>query len=213
MLESGAVILDKTPFYGESGGQQGDHGTLKAEGVEFKVQDAQKTGDGIIVHSGELASGTLSAGDTVTARVCRGRRDKIRRNHTSTHLLNQALREVVDSTIKQAGSLVASDYLRFDFNYFEAVKPEQLREIERVVNKQILKNTLVGIQEMSLTEVQKSDDIQAVFDDKYGDTVRVVSVGDFSKETLRRNACELHRADRAVPYCFRIIRGRRHPPY
>ncbi|MBN2163705.1 MAG: alanine--tRNA ligase [Pontiellaceae bacterium] len=182
VLESGAVILDKTPFYGESGGQQGDHGTLKAEGVEFKVQDAQKTGDGIIIHSGELVSGKLNAGDKVTARVCRGRRDKIRRNHTSTHLLNQALREVVDSTIKQAGSLVASDYLRFDFNYFEAVKPEQLREIERVVNKQILRNTLVGIQEMSLADVQKSDDIQAVFDDKYGDTVRVVSVGDFSKE-------------------------------
>ncbi|MBN2702817.1 MAG: alanine--tRNA ligase [Pontiellaceae bacterium] len=178
----GAVILKESPFYPESGGQEGDYGTLKADGVEFRVTDTQKSPDGIILHSGEWVSGTLQKGDRVTASVCEGRRDKIRRNHTSTHLLNQALREVVDSTIKQAGSLVAPGYLRFDFNYFEAVKPAQLREIERVVNTQILKNTPVGIQEMALADVQKAADIQAVFDDKYGETVRVVSVGDFSKE-------------------------------
>jgi alanyl-tRNA synthetase len=182
VLESGAVILDQTPFYPESGGQEADHGTLKAEGLEFKVTDTQKSPEGIIIHSGELTGGLLRKGNKITARVCRGRRDKIRRNHTSTHLLNQALRGVVDPSIKQAGSLVASDYLRFDFNHFEAVTSEQLREIERVVNKEILRNTLVGIQEMAMADVQKADDIQAVFDDKYGDTVRVVSVGDFSKE-------------------------------
>ena len=182
VLESGAVILKETPFYGESGGQQGDRGTLKAEGVEFKVADTQKSPEGIILHTGELVCGELKKGDTVTANVCRGRRDKIRRNHTATHLLNQALREVVDSSIKQAGSMVASDYLRFDFNHFEAVKADQLREIERLVNKEILKNTPVATEEMALADVQKADDIQAVFDDKYGDTVRVVGVGAFSKE-------------------------------
>jgi alanyl-tRNA synthetase len=182
VLESGAIILKETPFYGESGGQQGDHGTLKADGVEFKVHDTQKSPEGIMLHSGELVSGDLKKGDVVTASVCRGRRDKIRRNHTATHMLNSALREVVDSTIKQAGSMVASDYLRFDFNYFEAVKPEQLREIERLVNKEILKNTALETVEMSLADVQNASDIQAVFDDKYGDTVRVVQLGDFSKE-------------------------------
>ena len=182
VLESGAVILNKTPFYGESGGQQGDRGTLKSADAEFKVTDTQKSPEGIMLHSGELVSGALKKGDSVMAVVCGGRRADIQRNHTSTHLLNQALREVVDSSIKQAGSLVASDYLRFDFNYFEAVKPEQLREIERVVNREILKNAAVNTQEMAMAEVQKSADIQAVFDDKYGDTVRVVSVGGFSKE-------------------------------
>ncbi len=182
VLESGAVILKETPFYGESGGQQGDHGTLKAEGVEFRVTDTQKSSEGIVLHIVEKVSGELKKGDVITANVCRGRRDKIRRNHTSTHLLNQALRTVVESSVKQAGSLVAADYLRFDFNHFEAVNSAQLREIERLVNKEILKNTAVETVEMPLAEVQKADDIQAVFDDKYGDTVRVVKVGDFSKE-------------------------------
>ncbi|WP_372808938.1 alanine--tRNA ligase [Pontiella sp.] len=182
VLESGAVILKETPFYGESGGQQGDKGTLKAEGVHFSVRDTQKSPEGIILHMGTLSEGELKKGDTVTATVCRGRRDKIRRNHTATHMLNQALREVVDSSVKQAGSMVASDYLRFDFNHFEAVTGEQLREIERVVNKEILKNTAVETREMAMADVQKADDIQAVFDDKYGETVRVVSIEGFSKE-------------------------------
>ncbi len=182
-----SIILDKTPFYPEMGGQIGDTGTLrvvaKEETIgELKVTDTQKQGD-LFVHSARLVSGRApEPGEGVLLDVDAERRDKIRRNHTSTHLLNEALREAVDSTIKQAGSMVASDYLRFDFNYFEAVKPEQLREIERLVNKEILKNTTVETVEMSLTDVQKADDIQAVFDDKYGDTVRVVSVGDFSKE-------------------------------
>ncbi|WP_372845967.1 alanine--tRNA ligase, partial [Pontiella sp.] len=182
VLESGAVILKETPFYGESGGQQGDKGTLKADGVHFSVRDTQKSPEGIILHMGALTEGELKKGDTVTATVCRGRRDKIRRNHTATHMLNQALREVVDSSVKQAGSMVASDYLRFDFNHFEAVTGEQLREIERVVNKEILKNTAVETREMAMADVQKADDIQAVFDDKYGETVRVVSIEGFSKE-------------------------------
>ncbi len=182
VLDSGVILLKETPFYPESGGQQGDHGTLNAEGIEFKVHDTQKSPDGVILHTGELISGELKKGDRVTASVDRYRRGQIRRNHTSTHLLNQALREVVDSSIKQAGSMVGSDYLRFDFNYFEAVKPDQLREIERMVNHEILRNTPLKTLEMSLADVQNAGDIQAVFDDKYGETVRVVTIGNYSKE-------------------------------
>ncbi|HEY5653213.1 MAG TPA: alanine--tRNA ligase [Pontiella sp.] len=182
VIENGTVILKASPFYPESGGQEGDQGTLTAEGVEFKVYDTQKSPEGIILHTGEILSGEIKKGDTLTATVCDFRRNKIRKNHTSTHLLNQALRQVVDSSIKQAGSLVAPDYLRFDFNHFEAVKPDQLREIEVLVNLEIMKNTTLQTEEMALEDVQKSGDIQAVFDDKYGKTVRVVSVGNFSKE-------------------------------
>jgi alanyl-tRNA synthetase len=182
VIDHATVILKQTPFYGESGGQQGDHGTLTAEGMEFKVLDTQKSSDGVMLHSGQLVAGEIKNRDRVTAAVERYRRGQIRRNHTATHMLNAALREVVDSSIKQAGSMVAGEYLRFDFNYFEALKPEQLREIERVVNHQILKNTPLETREMALADVQKAGDIQAVFDDKYGATVRVVSVGNFSKE-------------------------------
>ena len=179
VLDSGAVVLEETPFYPESGGQLSDQGTLTCGDSVFHVQAVQKTPEGIILHSGE---GSLKKGDRVHAKIDTDRRDRIRRNHTATHLLNQALREIVDPSIKQAGSLVAPDYLRFDFNYFEALTPEQLREIERRVNRELLQNTPVETLEMALSEVQKSGDIQAVFDEKYGEIVRVVKVGDFSKE-------------------------------
>jgi alanyl-tRNA synthetase len=182
VLESGALILKESPFYPESGGQQGDQGEIKGSDFDFKVTDTQKTGEGIILHIGEVVFGTPNKGARVFAVVDRYRRGQIRRNHTSTHLLNAALRQVVDPAIKQAGSMVAADYLRFDFNYFEAIKPEQIRMIEQVVNHEIMRNTKLQTQEMALADVQKSGDIQAVFDDKYGDTVRVVSVGEFSKE-------------------------------
>ncbi len=182
VIDGKTVILKATPFYGESGGQQGDKGSIVAGDAKFVVKDTQKSPEGIILHIGEFETGSFEKGAAVKANVCTGRRDKLRRNHTATHLINQALRQVVDSTIKQAGSMVASDRLRFDFNYFEAIKPEQLREIERVVNREILKNAAVNIAEMTLAEVKQDSTIQAVFDDKYGETVRVVSVGDFSKE-------------------------------
>jgi alanyl-tRNA synthetase len=182
ILASGAIILKETPFYPESGGQQGDQGEIKGNDFGFKVNDTQKTPDGIILHIGEPTFGTPKKGERVLAGVDRYRRGQIRRNHTTTHLLNAALRQVVDPSIKQAGSMVASDYLRFDFNYFEAIKPGQLREIERVVNHEIMRNTELQTVEMALADVQKSGDIQAVFDDKYGETVRVVTVGEFSKE-------------------------------
>lgn len=182
VLESGALILKSSPFYAESGGQQGDRGEIKGGGFDFKVTDTQKTAEGIILHIGELVFGTPNKGDRVFAVVDRYRRGQIRRNHTSTHLLNAALRQVVDPSIKQAGSMVAAEYLRFDFNYFEAIKPEKLRGIEQVVNHEIMRNTELQTVEMALADVQQAGDIQAVFDDKYGDTVRVVSVGEFSKE-------------------------------
>jgi alanyl-tRNA synthetase len=182
VLDSGAILLKDTPFYPESGGQQGDHGAIKGAGFDFEVTDTQKPAEGIILHTGRLVFGEIKKGDRALAAVDRYRRGQIRRNHTSTHLLNQALRQIVDPSIKQAGSMVASDYLRFDFNYFEAIKPDQLRAIERVVNHEIMRNTPLQTLEMSLADVQQSGEIQAVFDDKYGETVRVVAIGEFSKE-------------------------------
>ncbi|MDF7825799.1 alanine--tRNA ligase [Pontiellaceae bacterium B12227] len=182
VLESGAIVLKESPFYPESGGQLGDQGDIKGEDFTFKVTDTQKTAEGIIVHNGEVEFGTPEKGAAVIAGVDRYRRGQMRRNHTATHLLNAALRQVVDPSIKQAGSLVSSGYLRFDFNHFEAVNAEQIRKIEQVVNHEIMRNTELQTVEMSLADVQNSGDIQAVFDDKYGDTVRVVSVGEFSKE-------------------------------
>jgi alanyl-tRNA synthetase len=182
VLESGAIVLKESPFYAESGGQQGDQGEIKGQNCGFKVTDTQKSAEGIIIHTGELVYGAPQKGEPVIAGIDRYRRGQIRRNHTSTHLLNAALRQVVDPTIKQAGSMVAAEYLRFDFNYFEAIKPEQLRQIEQVVCHEIMRNTELQTVEMAMADVQKSGDIQAVFDDKYGETVRVVTVGEFSKE-------------------------------
>ncbi len=182
VLDSGAVVLKETPFYPESGGQEGDQGEIRGKNFGFQVTDTQKTAEGIIMHLGRPIYGTPAKGDAVVVGIDRYRRGQMRRNHTTTHLLNAALRQIVDPSIKQAGSLVSAGYLRFDFNHFEAVKPDQLREIERLVSHEIMKNTPVQTTEMALADVQKSNEIQAVFDDKYGDTVRVVSVGEFSKE-------------------------------
>ncbi len=182
VLESGEIVLMQSPFYPESGGQLGDQGELKGANFSFRVTDTQKTPDGIILHVGEYEFGEAKKGDRALAAVDRYRRGQVRRNHTSTHLLNAALRQVLDPSIKQAGSLVAPGYLRFDFNYFEALKPDQLRRIEQIVNHEIMRNDPLTTTEMALADVQKDGSIQAVFDDKYGETVRVVAVGDFSKE-------------------------------
>ncbi|MDZ8118106.1 alanine--tRNA ligase [Pontiella agarivorans] len=182
VLDNNTLILKETPFYAESGGQQGDHGEIKGNGFGFKVTDTQKTPEGIIVHKGELVYGAPMKGVPVIAAVDRFRRGQMRRNHTATHLLNAALRQIVDPNIKQAGSLVANTYLRFDFNHFEALNSQQIRQIEQMVNHEIMKNTELQTAEMELADVQNSTDIQAVFDDKYGDVVRVVSIGETSKE-------------------------------
>ena len=182
VLDTGAILLKETPFYPESGGQQGDRGEIRGQNFGFQVNDTQKPAEGIILHIGHPVYGVPKKGDRVMVGIDRYRRGQMRRNHTATHLLNGALRQVVDGSIKQAGSMVAAEYLRFDFNYFEAIKPEQLRKIEQVVSHEIMRNTELETVEMSLADVQKSGDIQAVFDDKYGETVRVVGIGDFSKE-------------------------------
>ena len=182
VLDSGALVLKETPFYPEGGGQQGDRGELKGPNFAFEVTDTQKPSEGIIIHIGKVLYGSPEVGMKVMAGIDRYRRGQMRRNHTATHLLNAALRDLVDSSIKQAGSLVSAERLRFDFNYFEAIPIEELQQIEQVVNHEIMKNTTVETREMALADVQNNPRIQAVFDDKYGDRVRVVGVGDFSQE-------------------------------
>ena len=182
VLDSGALVLKETPFYPEGGGQQGDRGELKGPNFAFEVTDTQKPSEGIIIHIGKVLYGSPEVGMKVMAGIDRYRRGQMRRNHTATHLLNAALRDLVDSSIKQAGSLVSAERLRFDFNYFEAIPIEELQQIEQVVNHEIMKNTAVETREMALADVQNNPRIQAVFDDKYGDRVRVVGVGDFSQE-------------------------------
>ena len=182
VLDSGALVLKETPFYPEGGGQQGDRGELKGPNFAFEVTDTQKPSEGIIIHVGKVLYGSPEVGMKVMAGIDRYRRGQMRRNHTATHLLNAALRDIVDSSIKQAGSLVSAERLRFDFNYFEAIPIEELQQIEQVVNHEVMKNTAVETREMALADVQNNPRIQAVFDDKYGDRVRVVGVGNFSQE-------------------------------
>ena len=179
--EIAQVVLDTTPFYAESGGQVGDTGYINAAGGEFNVADCKKTGLGHYLHIGEVVKGTVSCGDTVDAVVDKERRMAIRRNHTSVHLLQAALREVLGDHVKQAGSYVDENEMRFDFTHFEAVSPEKLSEVEHIVNRKILEGIPVRTDILPIEEAQKQGAI-ALFGEKYGDTVRVVSVGDFSKE-------------------------------
>ncbi|NCD32050.1 MAG: alanine--tRNA ligase [Spartobacteria bacterium] len=179
--QSGQVILDQTTCYAESGGQIGDHGEITADGVRFVVDDTRKPAAGIILHVGKLESGTLNKGDAVHVFVMSHRRLQLQRHHTATHLMNYALRELVNKNIKQAGSYVADDRCRFDFNHFEALSPDLLKQIEDHVNASIMQDAPVNTYEMALKDVPDSG-IVAVFDEKYGETVRVVDCGGFSKE-------------------------------
>jgi alanyl-tRNA synthetase len=177
----GAVLLRETPFYAEKGGQLGDHGVITCAQGEFEVTDTRQPNEGIVLHIGRMKHGVLVKGPTVKARVCDARRAAVARHHTATHLLQHALREAVGPNIKQAGSMVAPDRLRFDFNYFQALTPEQIAAVERRVNDMVLANDTVTTSEMALKDVQGSG-IIAIFDEKYGDTVRVVNVGGYSRE-------------------------------
>ncbi len=179
--EQAGVLLNRTPFYGESGGQIGDTGTLSCASGSFRVRDTKKPAAGLFIHYGVVESGSLKKGDFVRAEVDLARRLQIQRHHTAVHILNYVLKQVVNKSIKQAGSYVAYDRLRFDFNHFEAVSAEQLCEIERRVNVCILENTPVETSEMPLRDVHGTD-IVAVFDEKYGETVRVLNIGGYSKE-------------------------------
>lgn len=169
------VVLERTPFYAESGGQVGDTGLLTWSGGRFKVTDTRKDGDNHL-HVGTLIEGELFPGLEVDARIDHGRRDKTRCNHSATHLLHAALRKVLGEHVAQKGSLVDPDKLRFDFSHFEAVTPEQLKEIERQVNEQILDNTAVQTDITDMEQAQEKGAV-ALFGEKYGDVVRVLSMG------------------------------------
>ncbi|WP_313201546.1 alanine--tRNA ligase [Pseudomonas sp.] len=179
--EQGVVVLDRTPFYAESGGQVGDSGFLQAGAARFDVRDTTKTG-GAFLHHGVVASGALVIGSPVEAKVDAEVQHATSLNHSATHLLHEALRQVLGEHVQQKGSLVDSQRLRFDFSHFEAVKPEQIKALEDIVNREVRKNTPV---ETELTDIEtaKSKGAMALFGEKYGDTVRVLSMGgDFSVE-------------------------------
>ncbi len=179
--EEGVVILDRTPFYGESGGQIGDVGVLEVGGARFEVRDTTKTG-GAFLHHGIMARGALAQGAEVQARVEAQVQQATSLNHSATHLLHEALRQVLGEHVQQKGSLVDSQRLRFDFSHFEAVKPEQIKALEDIVNREIRRNTEVLTEETDI-ETAKRKGAMALFGEKYGDTVRVLSMGgDFSVE-------------------------------
>jgi alanyl-tRNA synthetase len=175
------VVLDRTPFYAESGGQVGDTGSLDAPSGHLRVVDTQYALPGLVVHHAEIVDGELNQGDTVTARIDGTRRDRIRRNHTATHILHWALREVLGAHVKQAGSWVGPDRLRFDFSHFAAVTPDQLDEIETLANAEIITDAPVRHYETTKEHAEQLGAI-AFFGDKYGDLVRVLEAGEHSLE-------------------------------
>lgn len=179
--EDAVVILDKTVIYGESGGQMGDRGTLCGSGFKMTVTDSKKLGDGKILHHVTVDEGTASVGDSVTVTYDVKKREATARNHSATHLLQKALREVLGSHIEQAGSMVDENRLRFDFSHFQAVTPEQLAEVEKRVNAAILAAYPIEIKQMPVDEAKKLG-AMALFGEKYGDTVRVVNMGGYSIE-------------------------------
>jgi alanyl-tRNA synthetase len=179
--EDGVVILDRTPFYAESGGQIGDSGYLTAGDVRFDVSDTTKTG-GAFLHHGIQVSGSLKVGATVSTQVAAEVRQATSLNHSATHLLHAALRQVLGDHVQQKGSLVDSQRLRFDFSHFEAIKPEQIKALEDIVNAEVRKNTAVETEETDI-ETAKKKGAMALFGEKYDDSVRVLSMGgDFSVE-------------------------------
>ena len=175
------VVLDKTPFYAEMGGQVADHGVLSADGVVFTVSDVQKNKGGKFMHYGKLVKGSLSVGNTLTAAIDTERRAAIRRAHSATHLLDAALTKVLGDHVHQAGSLVEPDRLRFDFTHFEAITPDELNRVEDMVNDAILEGMDITTEELPIAEA-KARGAVATFGEKYGQTVRVVTMGDFSME-------------------------------
>ncbi|EGZ3112853.1 alanine--tRNA ligase [Escherichia coli] len=178
--QEAAVVLDQTPFYAESGGQVGDKGELKGANFSFAVEDTQKYGQAI-GHIGKLAAGSLKVGDAVQADVDEARRARIRLNHSATHLMHAALRQVLGTHVSQKGSLVNDKVLRFDFSHNEAMKPEEIRAVEDLVNAQIRRNLPIETNIMDL-EAAKAKGAMALFGEKYDERVRVLSMGDFSTE-------------------------------
>ncbi|CAM4105678.1 Alanine--tRNA ligase [Klebsiella variicola] len=178
--QEAVVILDQTPFYAESGGQVGDKGELKGAGFSFAVSDTQKYGQAI-GHIGKVASGSLKVGDAVQADVDEARRQRIRLNHSATHLMHAALRQVLGTHVAQKGSLVNDKALRFDFSHFEAMKPEEIRAVEDLINAQIRRNLAIETNIMDI-DAARASGAMALFGEKYDDRVRVLQMGDFSTE-------------------------------
>ena len=177
----GIVVLDKTPFYAEMGGQVADHGVITGQGFTFTVTDVQKNKGGKFMHYGHVARGSVTVGDTVRLAIDAQRRKAVCRAHTTTHLLDAALKKVLGDHVHQAGSLVEPDRLRFDFTHFEAITPEQLSQVEWMVNDAILEGCPVVTEVLPIEEAKKKGAV-AMFGEKYGETVRVVEMGDFSME-------------------------------
>lgn len=176
-----ALVLDNTPFYAESGGQVGDSGYLRSEGMTIEIMDCQKSGNHSL-HMGAVVKGEIKVGDQVSAEVDASVRQATALNHSATHLVHEALKRVLGEHVEQKGSLVDSEKLRFDFSHSESVSPDQIRQVEKIVNREILRNTVVKTELMSMDEA-KAQGASALFGEKYGDEVRVLSMGgDFSIE-------------------------------
>ena len=175
------VVTENTPFYGESGGQVGDTGTITGDNFEFTISDTIKDPTGLIIHKGNIISGRIRQDDIMTLSVDKKQRGATALNHTATHLLHYALCKVLGDHVKQAGSMVAPDRLRFDFTHFSQTEPEMLEKIEIIVNDRIRENVPVKTEEMDAEDAFKTD-ATAIFEEKYGDRVRVISLSDFSKE-------------------------------
>ncbi|HXI26594.1 MAG TPA: alanine--tRNA ligase [Pyrinomonadaceae bacterium] len=186
--DDGGVVLDQTPYYAESGGQVGDVGTIVKSPAHdndiagiARVADTYSPVQGVIIHKIRIEKGTIKVGDTVTAEVDVETRDATRRNHTATHLVHAALREVLGSHVKQAGSIVAPNYLRFDFTHYQPMTEEEMKEVERLVNEQVLRNVKVDTDVMPVEDAMKSG-AMALFGEKYSGMMRVLTVPGFSKE-------------------------------
>jgi alanyl-tRNA synthetase len=175
--ESGAVVLNQTPFYGESGGQVGDTGTMSADGVLFRVTDTQKKAGDLFVHSGTVEEGTLKAGAALTLNVDHARRSAIRQNHSATHLLHEALRQVLGDHVAQKGSLVAPERLRFDFSHPKPMSAPEIERVEDIANDIVIQNSPVTTRLMAVDDAIASG-ARALFGEKYGDEVRVVAMGE-----------------------------------
>jgi alanyl-tRNA synthetase len=181
--ESGVVVVNQTPFYGESGGQVGDTGVMTADGVRFRVTDTQKKAGDLFVHTGTVEEGTLKPGAALALELDRARRGAIRQNHSATHLLHEALRQVLGDHVAQKGSLVAPDRLRFDFSHPKPMTAEEIEKVEDIANDFVIQNSPVTTRLMALDDARASG-ARALFGEKYGDEVRVVAMGEGSGNTM-----------------------------
>ncbi len=216
--ESGAVVVNQTPFYGESGGQVGDTGEMRREGVHVAVTDTQKKAGDVFAHLVTVKEGTLKVGDPLLLEVDHARRAAIRQNHSATHLLHEALRQVLGDHVAQKGSLVAPDRLRFDFSHPKPISADELERVEDIANDIVLQNAAVTTRLMAQDDAIASG-ARALFGEKYGDEVRVVAMGELQQcpglvgRTVRRHACQAHRRHRRHFGRGRFRRCRRRAPH